>query len=110
MLTALCALGTILAIAAVVAQGMYRSIEVGDSPHLPLKDLLTLSKIAPEKWGYSPTLHCMSYRNPSTSFTAYYVYPNTIFGYLLLPVIKPKTHWMPLPKLPGQLHSEEEKL
>lgn len=90
MLTALCAIGTILAVAAVVTQWMYRSIEVGDSPHLPLKDLLTLSKIAPEKWGYSPTLHCMSYRSPSTSWTVYYVYPNTVFGYLLLPVIKPK--------------------
>lgn len=89
-LCGLCGLGIVLSVVVAIAQGMYRSIEVGDSPHLPLKDMLTLSKIAPEKWSYSRTLHCMSYRNPSTSGTVDYVYPNTIFGYLLLPVVKPK--------------------
>ena len=89
MLIVLGGLGIILSIAA-IAQGVYRSREVGDSPHLPLKDLLTLSRIAPEKWSYSRNLRCMSYRNPSTSWTVHYVYPNTIFGHLLLPVIAPK--------------------
>lgn len=64
-----------------VMQICYRSISTDDDYYLPLRSILALKSIAPDKWRYGSISNCMFYNAGDESYT---VQPTTWIGSLLL--------------------------
>lgn len=80
-------------------QFIYERFCVDGDHALPLRDIITLSEIEPDKWEYEPITQCMEYKASSDYFDTYSIYPKTFIGYFILP-------YKMAPKRDERLHNE----
>lgn len=82
-----------------LGQFIYKRFFVNYDHTLPLRDIITLSEIEPDKWEYEPITQCMEYKASPDRFDTYCIYPKTFIGYFILP-------YKMAPKRDERLHNE----